>query len=227
MHSRQYFFTYYHYKSLQIATIFTIAGLLFGSEESLSQESVLRGAESKALRCEQLVDSKEVMSAIAELRAPAIGVIDLTRDQISKPVKARQQKEYDALKERMRTYREKGRSLRVVAIDLPQNAPLVEMTCAIGRGLELNVNDTLIVLTTFGMHAWSGALTYRQLRETARSHQNLIKKMPLTAVTFYADTIMEKMENQGKKRHFLLTLSVISFIAGLIGLCTLLLSPHE
>ncbi|MBH24634.1 MAG: hypothetical protein CMH57_09325 [Myxococcales bacterium] len=182
------------------------------------------GASARPLTCDQLLKHPTIETAARASGGSAFRVTDLSRRHISHTAH-RPEAQRRALATSFADYRDNALSLRVLALDLPPNAPLVEVTCAIGRRMRLNVHETLIVISSFGMHAYSGSLTYHELRLLARRHNARVALTPLTASARYAADILEHIERQRRARHLLGLLSLVSFLLAAAVLAALLRAP--
>jgi len=114
-----------------------------------------------------------------------------------------------------------GKSLAIVAIDLPRGAPLVEVTCALGRELDLSIDQTLIVVTSVGLHAYSGGLSYHQIRTLARRYNPQARTQPLAASTMFAASVLRATLESEQTRDQLGISGVLLFSAGLAMLLVL------
>ncbi|MEL6177450.1 MAG: hypothetical protein AAFS10_00785 [Myxococcota bacterium] len=180
-------------------------------------------AMAQPLTCHQLLNHPTVEAAV-QASGSAFQVIDLSRRQLSR-TGHQSDAQQRAISDSFVHYRNSDLTLRVLALDLPTNAPLVEVTCAIGRRLRLDVDETLIVITSFGMHAYSGSLTYHQLRLLARRHNTHLGRTPLSASARYATDILHHIEHQRGALNRLALLSLVSFLLGAILLMLLLRTP--
>lgn len=77
-----------------------------------------------------------------------------------------------------------------MALDLPPGAPLVDVTCALGGQMDLSIDDTLVVVSAVGLHAYSGGLSYHQIRVLARQHNRKARVAPVAASVAFAESIL-------------------------------------
>ena len=135
--------------------------------------------------------------------------------------------EGDALDALDSRHREIGARLLIVAVDLPLNAPLVEATCALGRLLELEKVDTLIVASRFGLHAYAPSLGYSELRSMARAHNRGLPNNPARATLGFTEAVFEASEARRGERNLLGLIGVICVALGIAALLLLALRSRR
>lgn len=113
-------------------------------------------------------------------------------------------------------------ALRVVAVDLPRGASLVDTSCALARNLRLRREDTLIVASRVGLHAISPRLSYHVIRPLARHHNPHLKRDPRAATAAFARDLRDAMDRERHTRHLIAAGGALCLLLGAASLAWLL-----
>lgn len=181
--------------------------------------SAASSARAAPSACRDLLDHPRVERAAGTLSGASFRTIDLSRRGL---LRRTSPDDGAALGATMDDYLDAQQTLRVVALDLPRGAPLVEVTCAIGKRMRLSVRETLVVVSPVGLHAYSGSLTYRELRVLARRHNPDARRHPARASAALARDILALVRRRRHERARLGWISAISFALAAAALAWLL-----
>lgn len=167
--------------------------------------------------CADLEDTPEVSALADQVRGRLGTVVDLSRHRLLGPIR-----DADLASEAIAEFRSQSKTLTIVAIDLPHGAPLVEMTCALGRALDLSISQTVVVVSSVGLHAYSGGLSYHQIRVLARRHNAELRRAPVRESASFALAILSETEDSERIRDRLGAVGLVLLVAGALSLAWLL-----
>jgi len=160
------------------------------------------------LTCEELVDHASIERWEHALRTSTASVVDLTGEQW--------------LGDAATVSVLAPGGPRIVAVNLPPHAPLVEVTCALGRRLMLAKDDILVVVSRYGLHAYAPTLGYGQLRALARRHNPDIDHTPMRAAVAFSREVESAAQAKRAERNTLGALGLACLTLATVALLVLL-----